>query len=198
MERFIFELSSVQLWSPAAAPAATVPQNPPQKTNRLQRNSIQPRAQNSIKLLNVDGFKWRDISPALSPVANWILSKHVHLEAASLVYSTFNVLSSPYFVGPLLFVPFRIGDNVCTLLLLRGFHPHFTLPPEQSTGCWGVIPSEMGQFWTVRLKNQLFGPKQVSYTPLGASGPFLTLEGHFSVKIGNFWFLGLSGTQNFK
>ena len=58
--------------------------------------------------------------------------------------------------------------------------------------------SEMGQFWTVRLKNQLFGPKQVSYTPLGASGPFLTLEGHFSVKIGNFWFLGLSGTQNFK
>ena len=63
---------------------------------------------------------------------------------------------------------------------------------------WGVIPSEMGQFWTVRLKNQLFGPKQVSYTPLGASGPFLTLEGHFSVKIGNFWFLGLSGTQNFK
>ena len=61
-----------------------------------------------------------------------------------------------------------------------------------------VIPCEKDNFGSDHLKNQLFGPKQVSYTPLGASGPFLTLEGHFSVKIGNFWFLGLSGTQNFK
>ena len=51
-----------------------------------------------------------------------------------------------------------------------------------------VIPSEMGQFLTVRLKNQLFGPKQVSYTPLGASGPFLTLIGHFWAKVGNLGF----------
>ena len=61
-----------------------------------------------------------------------------------------------------------------------------------------VILCEKDNFGSDHLKNQLFGPKQVSYTPLGASGPFLTLEGHFSVKIGNFWFLGLSGTQNFK
>ena len=51
-----------------------------------------------------------------------------------------------------------------------------------------VIPSEMGQFWTVCLKNQLFGPKQVSYTPLGVSGPFLTLKSHFWAKIGNLGF----------
>ena len=61
-----------------------------------------------------------------------------------------------------------------------------------------VILCEKDNFGSDHLKNQLFGPKQVSYTPLGASGPFLTLESHFSVKIGNFWFLGLSGTQNFK
>ena len=61
-----------------------------------------------------------------------------------------------------------------------------------------VIPCEKDNFGSDHLKNQLFGPKQVSYTPLGASGSFLTLESHFSVKIGSFWFLGLSGTQNFK
>ena len=75
---------------------------------------------------------------------------------------------------------------------------HFCFRQLQCGLRTGVIPSEMGQFLTVRLKNQLFGPKQVSYTPLGASGPFLTLKSHFWVKIGNFGFLGLSGTQNFK
>ena len=47
----------------------------------------------------------------------------------------------------------------------------------------GVIPCEKDNFGSDHLKNQLFGPKQVSYTPLGASGPFLTLKSHFSVKI---------------
>ena len=42
----------------------------------------------------------------------------------------------PPFVGPLYLLP-SISDNVCTLLLFRGFHPHFTLPPQQSTSCWG-------------------------------------------------------------
>ena len=49
-----------------------------------------------------------------------------------------------------------------------------------------------------RLKNQLFGPKQISYIPFGALGPILTLKGHFWAKICNFEFWSLSATQNFK
>ena len=62
----------------------------------------------------------------------------------------------------------------------------------------GVSLCQKDNFGSHRLKNHFDGPEQVCFAPLGALGPILTLKSCFWVKIGNFGFWGLSGTQNFK
>jgi hypothetical protein len=56
-------------------------------------------------------------------------------------------------------------------------------PVSPLTRCYiWVIPSEMGQFWTDRLKNQFFGPKQVSYPHLVHQGQFWPSKAIFGSK----------------
>ena len=54
----------------------------------------------------------------------------------------------------------------------------------------GVIPCEKMRFWTSGLKIGFFGPKQVSWTAWGASGPILASPSHLRVNFHSwvaFW-----------
>ena len=77
--------------------------------------------------------------------------------------------------------------SCCETWTLLAHHQHFISFFKKRKYTW-VILCEMGQFWTVRLENQFFGPKQANYTPWGASGPNLAfpshLGGHFCPQVG--------------
>ena len=61
---------------------------------------------------------------------------------------------------------------------------------ENWSFCYWVIPCEKMRFWTSGLKIGFFGPKQVSWTAWGASGPILASPSHLRVNFHSwvaFW-----------
>ena len=102
----------------------------------------------------------------------------------------FGILSTP---GPIpQYLKLLISGTPKYLQALNVWKPQYSTPYVLDTfmACSWVIPCEMGQFWTVRLENQFFGPKQASYTPWGASGPNLAFASHLGVFFAPGWVLG--------